>query len=78
MAAAVSEYFGSRWVRMKSFFMDVRLEMKKVSWPTRKEIYGTTLVVIFAVFFFGFYLGLLDFSFGKLVQWIFKSFQVTT
>lgn len=75
MAVAVTEYFGSRWARMKSFFMDVRLEMKKVSWPTRKEIVGTTVVVLFAIFFFGFYLGLLDFSFARLVQKVFKSFR---
>ena len=36
------------------------LEMKKVSWPGRKEVYGTTIVVICAVFFFGIYLGLVD------------------
>jgi preprotein translocase subunit SecE len=57
---------------------DVRLEMKKVSWPTRKEITGTTIVVLFAVFFFGFYLGLLDVGFTLLVQKVFHLFRVTT
>jgi preprotein translocase subunit SecE len=42
------------------FFTDVRSEMKKVSWPGRKEVYGTTIVVVGAVFFFGVYLGLVD------------------
>ena len=35
--------------------------MKKVSWPSRQEVVGTTVVVIVAVFFFGFYLGLVDY-----------------
>ena len=78
MATAVIEYFGSRWTRLRDFFTDVRLEMKKVSWPTRKEITGTTIVILFAVFFFGFYLGLLDVGFTLLVQKVFHIFRVTT
>jgi preprotein translocase SecE subunit len=38
--------------------------MKKVSWPGRDEIVGTTIVVIIAVFFFGAYLGLVDYILG--------------
>lgn len=78
MAVAVTEYFGSRWGRLKAFFTDVRLEMKKVSWPTRKEITGTTIVILFAIFFFGFYLGLLDVGFTQLVQKVFHLFRSTT
>jgi preprotein translocase subunit SecE len=78
VATAVTEYFGSRWTRLRDFLTDVRLEMKKVSWPTRKEITGTTIVVLFAVFFFGFYLGLLDVGFTLLVQKVFHLFRVTT
>lgn len=49
-----------KWSHIKQFFVDVRLELRKVSWPGRKEVYGTTIVVICAVFFFGVYLGLVD------------------
>ena len=45
----------------KQFYNDVRGEMKKVSWPARQEIVGTTVVVVVAVFFFGTYLGLVDY-----------------
>ena len=38
------------------FLRDTRKELKNVSWPGRREVTGTTLVVIAAVFFFGFYL----------------------
>jgi preprotein translocase subunit SecE len=47
--------------RTKQFYTDVRSEMKKVSWPSRQEVVGTTIVVIVAVFFFGLYLGLVDY-----------------
>ena len=46
--------------RINQFFGDVKTEMRKVSWPGRKEVYGTTIVVLCAVFFFGIYLGLVD------------------
>lgn len=49
-----------RWSHIKRFFADVRVELRKVSWPGKKEVYGTTVVVIGAVFFFGIYLGLVD------------------
>ena len=44
----------------KQFLVEVRTELKKVTWPPRKEVYATTIVVIIAVFFFGFYLYGLD------------------
>ena len=47
--------------RTREFYQDVRSEMKKVSWPSRQEIIGTTVVVVGAVFFFGIYLGLVDY-----------------
>jgi preprotein translocase subunit SecE len=44
----------------KQFYLDVRSEMKKVSWPSRDEVVGTTVIVVASVFFFGIYLGLID------------------
>jgi preprotein translocase subunit SecE len=61
--------------QIKQFFIDVRLEMRKVSWPGRREVYGTTIVVIFAVFFFGVYLGLIDLVLRLGVDNIFKLFR---
>jgi preprotein translocase subunit SecE len=45
---------------LKTFFVEVRSELKKVTWPSRKEVYSTTIVVIATTFFFGFYLYGLD------------------
>ena len=64
-----------KFAQIKQFFIEVRLEMRKVSWPGRREVYGTTVVVIFAVFFFGAYLGLIDVVLRKGVESIFKLFK---
>jgi preprotein translocase subunit SecE len=56
-AETIKEWTG----KSKQFYLDVRSEMKKVSWPGRQEVVGTTIVVVVAVFFFGVYLGLVDF-----------------
>jgi preprotein translocase subunit SecE len=50
--------------RSTQFYGDVRGEVKKVSWPGRDEVVGTTVVVIGAVFFFGVYLGVVDYVLG--------------
>ncbi len=52
---------------INQYFKEVRLELKKVSWPTKREVYGTTLVVLVLVFFFGFYLWVVDFFSNYLV-----------
>ena len=43
------------------FVKDTRKELYNVSWPGRREVVSTTGVVIVAVFFFGFFLFLVDF-----------------
>lgn len=42
------------------FVQDTRKELKNVSWPTRRELISTTMVVIVAVFFFGAFLALVN------------------
>jgi preprotein translocase subunit SecE len=53
-AEKIKEWSGAT----RQFYQDVRGEMKKVSWPSRDEVFGTTVVA--SVFFFGLYLGLVD------------------
>ncbi len=55
------------WVRFWNYLRDVRLEAKKVTWPSRKEVTNTTIVVILAVVFFGFYLFLWDVIFSWIL-----------
>jgi preprotein translocase subunit SecE len=52
--------------KAKKFVSDVMVEMKKVSWPTRNELRGSTLVVIVTVFILSIFIGVVDrvLSFG--------------
>jgi preprotein translocase subunit SecE len=50
------------------FLREVKVELKKVTWPTRKQTTGTTIVVIIFVFILAVFLGLFDYSLSKLVQ----------
>ena len=42
--------------RIREFYHAVKLEMTKTTWPTRTEVWSTTVVVVLAIIFFGFYL----------------------
>lgn len=42
--------------RLSEFYNGVKQEMRKTTWPTRTEVWSTTVVVLIAVVFFGFYL----------------------
>ena len=65
------------WVREKTaavqeFYTETRNEMKRVTWPTRKQVQGTTIVVIATVFFFGGFFLVADTIVGKLVDLLFR------
>ncbi len=49
------------WVQStKDYVNELKLEMKRVTWPNRKQVEGTTGVVIFAVFAFAGYFAVVD------------------
>jgi preprotein translocase subunit SecE len=52
----------------RSFLSEVRTELKKVTWPSRKEVYSTTIVVIATSIFFGFYLWGLDLALSRVLS----------
>ncbi|MGA2355682.1 MAG: preprotein translocase subunit SecE [Terriglobales bacterium] len=54
--------------RIKSFYSDVRTEMKKVTSPSRKEVQATTTVVIITVFLFAFYFWLVDLAISNSLE----------
>jgi len=66
----------ARWENTRSFFTEVRNETRRVTWPSRREVYATTVVVILTSAFFGLYLWGLDIAFDRIVQWIFRQFGV--
>jgi preprotein translocase subunit SecE len=68
------EAAGGQFERFRTFFTEVRNELKRVTWPSSKEVYATTIVVILFSAFIGLYLFALDFGINSLVQWIFRRF----
>jgi len=70
----VREAAGGRLERARLFLSEVRNELKRVTWPSQKEVYATTVVVIVTSVFFGIYLFLLDQVLLTAVQWIFRRF----
>ena len=56
----------------RDFLTEVRAELKKVTWPSQKEVYSTTIVVIATTVFFGFYLWLLDLGFSRVLSHVLK------
>ncbi len=64
---------------MKDFFAKIRKylrevwnELKKVSWPQRKEIIASTVVVILCTFIVAFFLGIVDAVLQKFLGYLFK------
>jgi preprotein translocase subunit SecE len=59
----------SRMVRSAlQFLRESRTELKKVKWPTRKELLASTAVVIGLVLVISFFLGLIDFGLIKIIK----------
>ena len=63
---------GSRFERARLFLSEVRNELKRVTWPSQKEVYATTVVVIVTSVFFGLYLFALDSVLLAIFQWILR------
>ena len=68
---------GGGWLsNTRTFFTEVRNEMKRVTWPSRAEVYATTVVVILTSAFFGLYLWGVDLALGGIVTWLYRIFGV--
>jgi preprotein translocase subunit SecE len=70
----VREAAGGRFERARLFLSEVRNELKRVTWPSQKEVYATTIVVILTSAFFGIYLFVLDFGINSAVAWVLQRF----
>ena len=62
------------WGRSRRFLSEVRNETARVTWPSRKEVYATTFVVILTSVFFGVYLSVVDFLLNSGISWIYRTF----
>jgi preprotein translocase subunit SecE len=64
------------WDQSRTFLTQVRNELERVTWPSKKEVYATTFVVILTSIFFGMYLWGIDLLLNVLVGWVFNAFGV--
>jgi preprotein translocase subunit SecE len=56
------------WVEStREYITDIRSEMRRVTWPSRKQVESTTVVVILSVFIFAAYFKIVDFVIGATV-----------
>ena len=69
---AVAERVQNVWGTTVQFVKEVRVELKKVTWPQRNEIIGSTAVVIAASFAVAFFLGFVDLILQKALGLIIK------
>jgi preprotein translocase subunit SecE len=70
--AGMTSWLPRKTTELKAFFEDVRSELKKVTWPGRKEVYATTVVVVLTSVFFGFYLFGLDMALSQVASLVLR------
>jgi preprotein translocase subunit SecE len=73
--------FGEKLARVpqgiKDYVLELQTEMKRVTWPSRKQVEATTVVVIFTVFAFAAYFAVVDSVFARLIAKLFSAFTRT-
>ena len=58
-----------KWVEgTRDYFNELKLEMRRVTWPNRKQVEGTTVVVILSVFAFAGYFAVVDSLLAKGIK----------
>jgi len=58
--------------KIAEFFKEVKLELKKVVFPTKKEVIGSTWVVIITVLISAFFLGVIDMTLANVMTTAFR------
>ena len=63
------------FARMGKWFRDMKSELKKVQWPTRKQTINNTLIVIACVIVVGIFIALFDFVAGEVIGLLIGAFK---
>ena len=64
-----------RLQRIKQFLVEVVAELKKTTWPGKREVYGTTVVVIVTVVICAAYLWVVDMVLNRAMNLVFQVFE---
>jgi preprotein translocase subunit SecE len=67
-AEKVKKVFRDSIEKIKQFLREVKTELKKVSWPQKKEIVASTSVVLVIVIIIAIFLGLVDLGLSKIIK----------
>jgi preprotein translocase subunit SecE len=57
-------------IKIRDFLTEVGTELKRSSWPTRKELVDSTVIVIITMLLFGIFVSSADFVFMKVVEFL--------
>lgn len=60
----------TRKLDVRKFYRETKSEIKKVTWPSRKELIQHTEVVITSIILVGALIALADFTFGKITEFV--------
>jgi preprotein translocase subunit SecE len=64
-----------KWpVGVKNYIGELQTEMRRVTWPSWKQVRATTAVVILSVFAFAAYFAVVDTAVGRMIDRIFQTF----
>jgi len=63
----VKEYYEISRAFLREVWVETAPPHGKVSWPTKKIVIGSTIVVIVAVLIFSFYLAIVDYIFSSIM-----------
>ena len=62
----------SKWEVFRQFLREVKTELKKVTWPSRRDTLSGTAIVLVAVFIIAFFLGIVDSGLSNLIKMLLK------
>ncbi len=68
VSAAASKPKDNIFTKTAQFLREVKVELKKVTWPSRKQTIGSTAVVIALVMIISLFLGVVDFGISSLIR----------
>ena len=68
------EWLKNQWTRLSTFLQEVKAELQKTTWPTRKEVRNTTIVVVTFVVICAAYLYLVDYVLQTGMERLLRTF----
>jgi preprotein translocase subunit SecE len=60
--------------KVKSYVQELQMEMRRVTWPSRKQVQATTAIVVVTVFAFAAYFAVIDSVFTRAIGKLFSVF----